>query len=131
MGEVGIGELRACDQQGAVGDLVCRESDLPGAERRDRYERSPQGPEPELREPSRSAGECPRSSDIEEEHGLMIPISPPPGVSSRDCEYDSAPRFAGRGAGSRIWLELNADSTMWPSALGYRMPAEWEPHEAT
>src|SRR6478752_9928966 len=99
MGEVGIGELRACDQQGAVGDLICREGDLPGAERRDRYERSPQGPEPESREPSRSAGECPRSSDIEEKHGLMIPISPPPGVSSRDCEYDSAPRFAGRRAG--------------------------------
>ena len=32
---------------------------------------------------------------------------------------------------SRIRLELNADSTTWPSALGYRMPAEWEPHEAT
>ncbi len=32
---------------------------------------------------------------------------------------------------SRMRLELNADSTMWPSALGYRMPAEWEPHEAT
>jgi len=28
-------------------------------------------------------------------------------------------------------LELDADSTMWPNELGYRMPAEWEPHEAT
>jgi agmatine deiminase len=27
--------------------------------------------------------------------------------------------------------ELNAASTRWPSALGYRMPAEWERHEAT
>jgi len=26
---------------------------------------------------------------------------------------------------------LNADSTTWPSELGYRLPAEWEPHEAT
>jgi agmatine deiminase len=26
---------------------------------------------------------------------------------------------------------LTVESTTWPSALGYRMPAEWEPHEAT
>jgi agmatine deiminase len=26
---------------------------------------------------------------------------------------------------------LTAESIKWPSALGYRMPAEWEPHEAT
>jgi agmatine deiminase len=28
-------------------------------------------------------------------------------------------------------VELTAESNQWPSALGYRMPAEWEPHEAT
>jgi agmatine deiminase len=26
---------------------------------------------------------------------------------------------------------LTAESIKWPSSLGYRMPAEWEPHEAT
>ena len=61
----------------------------------------------------------------------MIPISPSAGVSSRDCEYDSRPVLPAAAPGSRIGLELNADSTTWPSALGYRMPAEWEPHEAT
>src|SRR4029079_11810838 len=61
----------------------------------------------------------------------MIPISPSAGVSSRDSEYDSRPILPAAARASRIGLELNADSTVWPSALGYRMPAEWEPHEAT
>jgi len=26
---------------------------------------------------------------------------------------------------------MSADSTAWPKALGYRLPAEWAPHEAT
>src|SRR5262245_32286058 len=115
MGEVRIGELRARDQQGAVADLVCGEDERAGTERRDRDKRSHKDREPESRE----------------RHGLMIPISPPPGVSSRYCEYDSRPVLPAALPASRMRLELNADSTTWPSALGYRMPAEWEPHEAT
>ena len=53
--------------------------------------------------------------------------------------YDSRPRRAGPpygATGQKDEAELTAskstsESAQWPTALGYRMPAEWEPHEAT
>ena len=55
-----------------------------------------------------------------------------------DCESRSLPRFAQRSgyimepASAKICQSMpNDENSKTPAALGYRMPAEWEPHAAT